>query len=52
MTEFEKRGLFRALEGGAFAATNATITGNVTLGEDAGIWFGSSLRASAVGISK
>ena len=44
MTEFEKRGLFRALEGGAFAATNATITGNVTLGEDAGIWFGCVLR--------
>ena len=44
MTQFPRRGLFRALEGGAFAATNAVITGDVTLGEDAGVWFGCVLR--------
>lgn len=37
-------GLFRALEGGAHAANNATIVGDVTLGKDAGVWFGCVLR--------
>jgi carbonic anhydrase/acetyltransferase-like protein (isoleucine patch superfamily) len=44
MTNFPQAGLFRALEGGAFAATNATVTGDVTLGEDVGIWFGCVVR--------
>jgi carbonic anhydrase/acetyltransferase-like protein (isoleucine patch superfamily) len=39
MTHYPHRGLFRALPGGAFAAQNATLTGDVTLGVDVGIWF-------------
>ena len=44
MTHYPDRGLFRALEGGAFAAENATLTGDLTLGEDVGIWFGCVVR--------
>jgi len=44
MTIYPSRGLFRALPGGAFAATNAILTGDLTLGEDVGIWFGCVLR--------
>jgi carbonic anhydrase/acetyltransferase-like protein (isoleucine patch superfamily) len=44
MTLFPSKDLFRALAGGAFAARNATVTGDVTLGPDAGIWFGCVLR--------
>ena len=44
MTQYPARGLFQALEGGAFAAGNATLTGDLTLGEDVGIWFGCVLR--------
>ena len=44
MTEFPRRGLFEALEGGAFKARNAIVTGDVTLGRDAGVWFGCVLR--------
>ena len=44
MTSFPRQGLFRPLESGAFAATNATLTGDVTLGEDVGVWFGCVLR--------
>lgn len=44
MTQFPQRGLFEPLEGGAFRATNAVVTGDVTLGEDVGIWFGCVLR--------
>ena len=44
MTHFPQRGLFEALEGGAFRARNAIVTGDVTLGRDAGIWFGCVVR--------
>jgi len=44
VTQFASVGLFRALPGGAFAATNAILTGDITLGEDVGIWFGCVLR--------
>lgn len=44
MTHFPRAGLFRRLEGGAFAATNAVLTGDLTLGADVGIWFGCVLR--------
>lgn len=44
MTQFPSRGLFRSLPGGAFAAQNATLTGDLTLGADVGIWFGCVLR--------
>jgi carbonic anhydrase/acetyltransferase-like protein (isoleucine patch superfamily) len=44
MTVFPSKGLFRALPGGAFAAQNAIVTGDVRLGEDVGIWFGCVVR--------
>ena len=44
MTHFPQNDLFRAVEGGAFAARNATLTGDVTLGDDVGIWFGCVVR--------
>jgi carbonic anhydrase/acetyltransferase-like protein (isoleucine patch superfamily) len=44
MTSFPQRGLFEALPGGAFKARNAIVTGEVTLGADAGIWFGCVVR--------
>jgi carbonic anhydrase/acetyltransferase-like protein (isoleucine patch superfamily) len=44
VTQFPRQGRFRALEGGAFAAENAVLTGELTLGVDVGIWFGCVLR--------
>jgi len=44
MSFFERKGLFVPIEGGAWRATNAIVTGDVTLGEDAGIWFGCVVR--------
>jgi carbonic anhydrase/acetyltransferase-like protein (isoleucine patch superfamily) len=44
MIEYPSRKLFRALEGGAFAAHNATLTGQLALAADVGIWFGCVLR--------
>lgn len=44
MAFFPRQGRMRALEGGAFAADNAVLTGEITLGVDAGIWFGCVLR--------
>jgi carbonic anhydrase/acetyltransferase-like protein (isoleucine patch superfamily) len=44
MTQFESRGLFRAVPSGAFVACNAIVTGDVTLGPDVGIWFGCVVR--------
>lgn len=44
MTSFPRRGLMQSVKGGAFVATNAIVTGDVTLGADAGIWFGCVVR--------
>lgn len=44
MSFYPRQGLFTPLEGGAFRASNAVITGDVTLGEDAGVWFGCVVR--------
>jgi len=44
MTHYSGKGLFRALDSGAFAARDAILTGDLTLGADAGIWFGCVLR--------
>ncbi|MEX1026138.1 MAG: gamma carbonic anhydrase family protein [Planctomycetota bacterium] len=44
MTSFPQRGLFVPVPGGAYRATNATVTGDVTLGVDVGIWFGCVVR--------
>ena len=44
MTAFPCQGLFTPLPGGAFRAHNALVTGDVTLGEDVGIWFGCVVR--------
>lgn len=51
MTQFPRRGLFRALEGGAFAAQNAVLTGDLALGADVGIWFGCVLRGDDASIT-
>lgn len=51
MTSFPRRALFRPLEGGAFAASNAIVTGDVTLGEDCGIWFGCVVRGDDAPLS-
>ncbi len=44
MSFFPQRGRFRSVEGGAFVAENAILTGDITLGADAGIWFGCVVR--------
>ena len=44
MGNFPRKGLFVSVEGGAWAATNAVLTGDLTFGEDATIWFGCVLR--------
>ena len=44
MSFFPRKGLFTPVEGGAFVASNAIVTGDVTLGEDCGIWFGCVVR--------
>ena len=41
---FPRKGLFRPVAGGAFVAQGAIVTGDVTLGEDVGVWFGCVLR--------
>ena len=44
MSFYPAKGLFEALEGGAFKAKNAILTGDVVLGEDVGIWFSCVVR--------
>jgi carbonic anhydrase/acetyltransferase-like protein (isoleucine patch superfamily) len=44
MTLYPKTNLMKPLEGGAFAAEGAVLTGDITLGEDVSIWFGCVLR--------
>ncbi len=44
MATYPREGLFEELEGGAFKARDAILTGDVTLGENAGIWFGCVVR--------
>ncbi len=51
MTKYESKGLFVALEGGAYRAFDAVVTGDVTLGEDVGIWFGCVVRGDDAPLS-
>jgi carbonic anhydrase/acetyltransferase-like protein (isoleucine patch superfamily) len=51
VTQFPMRGLMRAVPGGAFVAHNAVVTGDVTLGEDCGIWFGCVVRGDDAPLS-
>ena len=44
MTHFRQQGLMRAVEGGAWVAEGATVTGEITFGEDANVWFGCVIR--------
>lgn len=44
MKHFRQAGLFEELESGAFRALNATVTGDVELGQDVGVWFGCVIR--------
>lgn len=43
MPSYPRAGLMRPLDG-AFVASTAVVTGDVTLGRDAGIWFGCVVR--------
>ncbi len=51
MTHFPRAGLFRPVEGGAFIASNAVVTGDVTLGAEVGVWFGCVLRGDDAPLS-
>ena len=51
MTQFPKKGLFKSVPEGAFAARNATLTGDVKLAEDVGVWFGCVLRGDDAPLS-
>jgi len=51
MTQFPRQGLFRAVPGGAFVAANAIVTGDVTFGPDAGVWFGCVVRGDDAPLS-
>ena len=51
MTQFPKKGLFKRVPEGAFAAENVTLTGDVTLAEDVGIWFGCVIRGDDAPLS-
>ena len=44
MTHYPQRGLFERVDGGAFKAKNAILTGDVSLGEEVGIWFSCVVR--------
>lgn len=51
MSFFPRAGLFRRVEGGAFVAQGAVVTGDVTLGADVGVWFGCVLRGDDAPLS-
>lgn len=44
MSFYPRKGLFRRTAEGAFIAQGATVTGEITLCEDANVWFGCVLR--------
>jgi carbonic anhydrase/acetyltransferase-like protein (isoleucine patch superfamily) len=44
MTHFPRRGLMSPVEGGGWRASNAVLTGDVTLHARASVWFGCVLR--------
>ncbi|MDP6538197.1 MAG: gamma carbonic anhydrase family protein [Planctomycetota bacterium] len=44
MTLYSNEGLMRPVEGGAFVAASAVLCGDVSLGAQAGVWFGCVLR--------
>lgn len=51
MTLFPARGLFRTAPQGAYIAQGAIVTGDVSLGQDVGIWFGCVVRGDDAPIS-
>ncbi len=51
MTAFSREQLFEALQGGAFRAFNAVLTGDIELGVDVGIWFGCVVRGDDAPLS-
>lgn len=50
MTHFASAGLMERLEGGGIRAFNAVLTGEIELGADASVWFGSVLRGDDASI--
>ncbi len=51
MTYFPRTGLLQRLAGGAFVASNAIVTGEVSFCEDVGVWFGCVLRGDDAPLS-
>ena len=50
ITTFPGAGRFRRLDGGAFAADSATLTGRLALGSEVSVWFGCVLRGDDASI--
>jgi carbonic anhydrase/acetyltransferase-like protein (isoleucine patch superfamily) len=44
MSFFSREDLMQRVDGGAFVASTAVVAGDVSLGEDVGVWFGCVLR--------
>ena len=51
MSQYRSKGLFVAIEDGAYRAENATVTGDVVLAPDVNIWFGCVLRGDDAQLS-
>jgi carbonic anhydrase/acetyltransferase-like protein (isoleucine patch superfamily) len=51
MSNFPSQGLFRSVPDGAYAAVDAILTGDVTLGAEVGIWFGCVVRGDDAPLS-
>jgi len=51
MSSFPRQGLMRPVPGGAHVASNAIVTGDVSLGELANVWFGCVLRGDDAPLS-
>lgn len=51
MTFFTRTGLLTPVDGGAFVAQNAVVTGEVSLGQDVGVWFGCVVRGDDAPLS-
>jgi gamma-carbonic anhydrase len=50
MPVYELQGLAPRLGHGVFVAPNATVVGDVTIGDDSGLWFGAVLRGDVMPI--
>jgi carbonic anhydrase/acetyltransferase-like protein (isoleucine patch superfamily) len=51
MSSFPRQGLMHPVPGGAHVASNAVVTGEVSFGEQANVWFGCVLRGDDAPLS-